>query len=292
MIGLTDHFSEKDKHSEREAIRNRRWFIKAREDRLRREEVAERADTELVDLAMSVALATQAQIEAFQIKLQSYEARLDDYEDKLNAYDEAVTKALMDRLSRVAQFEKNHAELQEDAFRLPDGTRVYRSKAGDYVIDDNGSRVSSDIVEAVSIPDGFTYAEDYQASLDAIEVERRAIDQLHQEQEAIDQAREQISEAREKISTARDQIEEGGLSVSELDDLDREIADAIPTTLPKLSPQTMKYVAGASGRALADNETSTPKTLRGQFPNSETVVEGASPEERLSRLPTAMQQTL
>ena len=73
---LTHEFRNEGRGRDSEWARQRRWFIKARHDLQRKEELAEKADSAQAMAGMVAAtIATGEQIQAFERKLDRYEAR-------------------------------------------------------------------------------------------------------------------------------------------------------------------------------------------------------------------------
>lgn len=246
MIELATHFRNDDRNRHSEWLRQRKWFIKAKQDQTRREDAAEKLVDDLTALAVEAVIATDLQIRQFETRLANYESKLDQYDAKLDIYDETVTRALIEHLERLQILETRHAELLDNAFVLENGTKVFKSKDGTFVVDEVGGKLSLDIVDPDIIPDGFTTAEDLTASLDAMETENAEINELHRAQAEIDAAREQSSLAREKLDAAKDALDKHGITVQEIEDLDADLEGLVPTKLPSLPKSAIKHLSGIS----------------------------------------------
>ncbi|OXT01647.1 hypothetical protein B7H23_01355 [Notoacmeibacter marinus] len=243
MIQLSSHFRDNRQGHQSELLRQRQWFIKARQDQQRREEVAEQAEDNLIAAGQEIALATTMQIRQFQARMDAFEAGLDDYDAKLDIYDAAVARALMEQIERLGQLEAEKQAMLDSAFVLEDGRRVFLSRDRTYAVDEQGAQLTeTEFVESGITPGEFT-AEDFLANTDAIDRTNEEIDQLHEAQADIDAAREQSAEARELIEKSRDLAAEEDVTLEALEELDSEIADAMPDRLPTIPASAMKYVS-------------------------------------------------
>ncbi len=244
MIQLMEHFENDYRHQNSEAGRRRQWFIKAKNEQARREEISAESDDSMLTTAVVVTVATAAQISEFEMRLDVYESRLDAYEAKLDARDIAITKALVRNQEQYEALVALRNKLLDNAYELPDGRKVFKSVDGTSVYFQDGSEVPTEIITAGEIPDHFTKFEPIQQigiDLSELKKEREA---LHEAQADNDQRRDGLSNAREKLDTARERIGEGDLTVDEIKDLDAEILDLMPKDdLPALPPSAAKHLA-------------------------------------------------
>ncbi len=185
---------------------------------------------------------------------------MNQYDAKLNAYDEAVTHALIEHLERLQILEARHAELLVDASALEDGRKVFKSKDGTFVIDENGDVVGADIVDPASIPDELTSAEDYRSSLDRIMAEKAIGADLYSAQSQIDVAREKSKLVSEKLNEAKDASDQDGISIQELEDFEAELEAVMPSELPSLPASAMKHLSGVhNAKAIPNAKTEFAK---------------------------------
>ena len=260
MIQLVEHFKNKSSHSE--WLRQQRWFVKARRDQERKEELADQMDDEFLSLATDVIMATQAQIKQFNTRLDSYEAKIDAYEANLNAYDTAIIKALNENQTKLDEVDKRlnkvEARLQgmrDHAYVIEDGRRVFKFKDGARVIDEFGGNVTRDEVDfdLVSGHHADTYLGDMAIRRNMLDT-RAALSEdrnnLYQAQDELDAARDNLAEARGKLHAAREGIENEGLTVGEIEELEADLLDAMPaSTLPTLPVSAMKHLSGVKNSA-------------------------------------------
>lgn len=208
MIQLSQHFAHKDAGHLNDAQHQQRWFIKAREDNQRREKAADKLDDDLAALASEVILATQAQIAAF--------------ETKLDKYDEATVQALMENQEKLDAINARIEAMLDQAHVMEDGRRVFRTEDGQQVFDEGGVEVSSNELDPDTInPSAPTW---------------EAFSEVKAEQARLEAERDEIHEYQEKLDAAREQIADGEISEADLEALDAELIDAMPTAVQAQSP--------------------------------------------------------
>src|SRR3569832_187811 len=69
------------------------------------------------------------------------EQELAHFEVELDRYDTATVDALQDNVEAIDRSDRKLKKMLEDAYTLPDGTRVFRSADGLHVFDQSGSEV-------------------------------------------------------------------------------------------------------------------------------------------------------
>ena len=244
MIQLAQHFRNdlSDRHSE--WLRQRQWFIKAKVDKEKREDAAEKADADFAAFAAEIILATDIQLREFQTRLAQFEAKLDNYDAKLDVYDEAVTRALIEQLERMDILKAAHSEILDNAYVLENGRRVFKSEDGTFVVDEFGANVEKDIVDPETIPEGFSSADVLLKSLFNLDEVQSEIDTLHQAQSEIDVARERSSNARKLHKKSKVLAETEGVTVGALEEKESELDAAAPKSLPKLPASALKFLSG------------------------------------------------
>lgn len=203
MVRLGEHFRRDERSRHSEWLRQRQWFIKAKEDKERRERLEEQVDDDLGSLAMSAVAATTIEIERFEAKLDSY--------------DEATVIALMENQEALDFVNTQISALLDRAYVIEDGRRVFKSQDGSFVIDENGENVTRDEVDFDAIGPDRPTAEEYLHFLG-----RR---------NSLVNERSQIIEYQEKVDAARERIAEGDITKDELDELDAELADVMPPSV-------------------------------------------------------------
>ncbi len=217
MIQLSEHFGNDSRYSP-EAARRKQWFIKARQDKAHQEDLTERAADNATAFGVSAIVATEIQIEQF--------------EAKLDVYDEATVKALMLNQEKLDAVNAQIEDMLERAYVMEDGRRVFKTEDGSQVFDENGKEVTQDELDFSAIDPNNPTWESYKP--------------VHDEKTRILQEREQIHAFQEKVDAARERVADGEISKPDLDDLDAELADAMP-------PSVKTHVSGfdTAGNAAA-----------------------------------------
>ena len=167
-------------------------------------------------------------IVATELEIQQFEAKLDDY-------DEAIVKALeknriaMDELIlQLAEVDARIQSMLDQAYVMEDGRRVFLTKDRTQAFDERGVEVTREELDFDLVPQSAPAWEDVSTAFS-----RR--DQLKHEYDRLAKERAGILEFQEKVDVARERIANGEISKSELDDLDAELADAMP---PSVKAQT------------------------------------------------------
>lgn len=183
------------------AFRREQELFTRRVDR-RREETREsaKADDDIADLATSVVLASDVEIAEFQAELEVYHA--------------ATTEALLDNEQRLVAVQAELDAMLAQAYVLPDGRRVFKTKDGLRVFDEHGTELSCDDVDPDMVEEWRPHAEAY---LERYDVKNNILTE-----------RERLLTFEEQIRRANERAESGELSKDELSDLRDELADSAP----------------------------------------------------------------
>lgn len=213
MIRLGEHFRRDDTHRHSRWLRQQRWFLKAREDRERKEKLADKQEKDLDTVVIEIVMAETFEIEAF--------------EAKLDAYDAAIIEALIDNQGQLDAVNARIQDMLERAYVMEDGRRVFKTEDGTQVFDEFGTAASGDEIDFEAISNDKPTWEAYSAKLankDDLELER-----------------EQLFESQKKVDQARDAISDGEIPRDELDELDADLLDAMPSSvrahIPGLEPE-------------------------------------------------------
>jgi len=201
MIQLGEHFRSDEKSRHSDWLRRRQWFIKARRDQVRKADMADRQADEMISLAAETIMATEIQIEEFKVKL--------------DTYDEATVIALMENQEQLDAINAQIFAMLERAYVMEDGRRVFKTEDGEQVFDEFGKEVTRDELDFDRItPDMPTW----EAFSEASEIRK-----------ILETEKTQILEFQGKVDAARERIADGSISKDELDDLDAELAEAVPS---------------------------------------------------------------
>ncbi len=256
MIQLGEHFRSNELSRHSEWLRQQHWFVKARQEHDRKEDVADRLEDDFLSYATDAVMATQVQIEQFGARLNLYETKLDTYEANLNSYDAAIIRALtenrklLDKMdTRLGEVGIQLQDMRDHASVIEDGRHVFKFEDGTRVVDEFGKNVTRDEVDfdLVSGPHAERYLSALTEQGELQEAHAAALEdrnKLHGAQDKLDAARENLSQAREKLQGARDGIEKEGLTVGEIEELEADLLDAMPpSTLPTLPISAVKHLS-------------------------------------------------
>lgn len=204
MVAIREHFSSEGPGRDSEWARQKRWFIKARQDHQRREDIAEKVEDGVAALATAVTVAaSQAQIKAF--------------ETKLDTYDTATVEALMNNQELIDAAKARLESLLDRAYVMPDGRRVFKTEDGTQVFDEFGEEVSPEELDPDLIgPERPTH--------EAFLAEVNGLKDLEAE-------RADLLEYQDKLDAAREQIADGDISEADLEALDAELLEMMPETV-------------------------------------------------------------
>lgn len=212
MVLLSEHFASDDRSRHSEWLRQQRWFIKARQDTQRRDDIVEKKDDNFAALAGEVIMATQMQIREF-------EARLD-------SYDQAIVTALMENEERLEAIDLQLVDVRADlqnlldqAHVMDDGRRVFKSEDGSFVVDEHGEDVAQDEVdfEMIAGPSAETYL-----------IKLTEEQTLAEQRGVVVAQKSEILEFQERNDAAREQIEDGSAPSDALADLDADLLEFMP----------------------------------------------------------------
>lgn len=206
MIQLGDHFRRDDRVRYPDELRQKKWFIKARQERKIREEIAERTQDDLTGLAADVALATPAQI--------------DKLRTKLDHYDEATVIALIDNQKQLDAINATLQAMLDKAYLMEDGRRVFMTEDGTRVFDEFGQEVSADELDFNRIGSDRPSWEGFSGAKD---VERQ-----------LKHDRQQILDYQKKLDEARERLSGEEISKDDLDQMDKELTGAMPPSVRRV----------------------------------------------------------
>ena len=148
----------------------------------------------------------------------------------------------------------------ERAYVMDDGRRVFKTKDGAQVFDEFGVEVSSDELDFDLIGSEKTTWEEFSTAIE--------LDQTLQSE------RSEILEFQEKVDAARERVSDGNITKAELEELDAELLDLIPSAvrshIPELSavenvkntePNEASLAAPKSDAVVSHNSNSAPAPI-------------------------------
>ena len=158
--------------------------------------------------AAGMTIATQMEIEQFEIRLSSYE--------------EATVVALLENQQRLDAVNARLLAMLDQAYVMDDGHRVFLTMDGTQVFDEFGQEVSRDEIDPAMISDEHPFWEDYQPAF--------------AEQQALMAERDELLAFQERLDEAREEIADGEITKTELENLDAELADMMPPSVRQHVP--------------------------------------------------------
>lgn len=210
MMPANPRRSWKDDFERASGIRDeiyRREQLARFEARERERQKNEEREMELRDMEMfalvQMAFASPEQVADFKLQLDDYDAK--------------TVEALIENEEALKLVREKMETMLGEAQVLPDGRRVFKTKDGQRVFDENGQEVSADIVDPASIDNKKPKWETFKAEKD--------------EEIRLENERSQLLEYQGKLDTARDRLDKGEITTKELDalkgDLEKSMPDAV-----------------------------------------------------------------
>ena len=236
MVQLSKHFASEGRSRHSEWLRQQRWFIKAQQDHQRRESDLERQEDSLTALGGDLIMATQAQIESFEVRL--------------DTYDQATVEALMENQELLDAVNDRIDAMLSQAYVMEDGRRVFRTEDGTQVFDEHGE-LSPDEIDP-SLPTWEAYAP------------------LMHESARLTAERTEILEFQDRLDDAREQIAEGEISEADLEALDADLLEAMPDAVrahvPDIEPREVTPSLTAQFRPSAAESTGQTQRIETPVP--------------------------
>ncbi len=234
-------------------------MIRFNPDNLRRE-FARRADLRRVEFELSEKRFSKEQSEKLEVEeegeflalaqsvIQATAENIARFEQRLTEYEELTVRQIIELRERLDKLLEEREVLLENAYTLPDGTRVFKSTDGVSVFDIDGNRVSRDVIDPSMIGDDKTSWEAFSANKNLIEQTNIRLNEALEFQEELDDMREQL--------------DKDGLTAGELDDLEQRLERSVPMSIrirqtdleadgepPKATPE---FTAAASNKINLD----------------------------------------
>lgn len=194
-----DEFTRKSQISREQKARLEFEFY----NRERKEDAADKAEQRKEDEAfeyIQIVLATQEDIADFGVKL--------------DTYDTATVEALMQNERELTAVREERENMLLEAHTLPDGRRVFKTRDGKHVFDENGQEVKPEEVRPEQIDDRKPRWE--------------AFDAITERQTRLVQERGDLLEYQGKLDKARERLDDPKLSKGQLDALDKELGQSMP----------------------------------------------------------------
>lgn len=228
MVQLGEHFRTVDGRNRSDWERLQRQFAQKRVEQERREKHEDRLDDQMAALAVEVIMATELQLKQFSAKL--------------DTYDEATVVALMENQERLDAVQARISLMLDQAYVHEDGRRLFKTEDGTQVFDEFGEELSAEEID-------FDLIGAERPTWEAYSAERALENDLMAE-------RAEILEFQEQVDAAREQVAEGDISEADLEALDAELMDIMPTAVrahvPGMElPEPAPELSGAFERSVS-----------------------------------------
>lgn len=198
--------------------------------RKEREAAENRYDDETWTL-IEIFLASTESIAEFRLQL-------DDY------YDAKTVEALMENREALEAIRGHINKLLDEAYVLPDGRRVFKTRDGSHVYDERGVELSIEEIDPAEIADSHPFWETYHAG--------------RQTEAALEKQREKLIVYQNKLDDAREHLDRGGITQDELSHMKTDLANDMPETVrEKLGLRPLQSDAPPTGEVTG---TMAPKT--------------------------------
>lgn len=183
-------------------------IVRRVQEEIRKKDKEERAEAGAEDILDMVIMATATELAEFDVTI--------------NHYETATYEALIENERLLEEARREHEQMLEKTYTLPDGRKVFESEDGLRVFDAEGNELDAAIITPEEIEDWRPKHEAFQASSDTLD--------------ALMAERAEIIEYQERLELAREQVKDGEISRSDLTALERELADEMPDAVRKEVP--------------------------------------------------------
>lgn len=217
-----NHFVAKDNSHSAEQIRQRKWFIKARDERQKQRELEEAQDSAFINLATSTIIATEIQIAEFR--------------EKLDRYDEATVRALQLNQRKIENVElllldvrNSLQEMLDRTHTLDDGRRVFLTEDRSRAFDEFGSEVTREELDFDIVSETAPTWESYK------ELRQQETD-LSDTLQSLEQERSEILQFQTKLDDAREEFSGSEITERQLEELDADLDVLMPVSVKQKLP--------------------------------------------------------
>ena len=222
MIQLAHQFGNDARYANSEAARRKKWFIKARQEQTRQDEIADHTEQNIFAVGAVAVIAIDIQIAECKARFDLYgEATVRALEQNQSDIDEIV--------KRLAEIDLHIQQLLDRAYVMNDGRRVFLTEDRKQAFDEHGSEVSPDELD-------FDLIGSESPSWESVSGAFNERDSFRQELNRLEAERQEIYDFQEKLDGANARLGEGEITKDELDDLDKELMDGMPLSIRKQIP--------------------------------------------------------
>jgi hypothetical protein len=140
-----------------------------------------------------------------------------EFEHKLEIRETATIETLMNLRKQLDAADKRVNEMLDQAYTLPDGRKVFKTKDGKQVFDQNGEELSSKEIDPEAINDTHTFWEDFKFGID--------------ERTDIQERFEDAQKYQTKLDEAREKLNDGNMTAKEMHSLEADLEKTMPADI-------------------------------------------------------------
>lgn len=142
------------------------------------------------------------------------EQQIATFKAKLDNYDRATVDALMENGIELDAVREEIDQMLVEAHTLPDGRKVFKTRDGKKVFDQNGTELKPEEIKPDEIDDKRTRWEDFKAAVDR--------------ENALTTERAELHAYQEKLDRARDRSDDPNFSEDEMKAIERDLGETAP----------------------------------------------------------------
>lgn len=180
----------------------------------RQEERSEREHDQLLDTSSALQMVAVAY--ASEQQLQQLSGRLEERQI-------LIIEALIENERALKEAKEHLQEMQDNAFVLPDGRRVYETEDGTRVFDENGNELGPDVISPSELPKDSTKWEEFSAAADV--------------QDRLQDERDDLLEYQDKLDRAQALGTSGKVTEHEYAEIEMLLEDDVPAAVRNHLPQ-------------------------------------------------------
>ena len=231
MVQLSEHFGTVDGRKQSEWSRLQKQFAEKRIDDKRQKQQEDQDKENIEMFGHGMVVATELQIIQFKAKL--------------DTYDTATVEALMENQKQLDAVRDKIEAILERAYVMDDGRRVFKTEDGKQVFDENGKEISAEELDPDLIDSGKPKWEEVKAKMEL--------------KQSLEAERTEILEFQEKVDAARERVSEGDITEAELEELDAELLDLMPSAVRSQIPE-LGAAENVKNAELSEASPAAPKS--------------------------------
>lgn len=137
-----------------------------------------------------------------------------EFRVQIDDYDATTVEALMENRALLDAVRAKMDTALMEAHVLPDGRKVFKTKDGLRVVDQNGNELTAEVIDPSEIDDKKTKWETFKA--------------LKDEKEVLEAEQQELLAYQQKLDEARERLDKGEVMQKELETMKKDLADDMP----------------------------------------------------------------